>query len=356
MSAIASPMFARSNDIARANLYFDTEKSSAFDKVNQSLRRMGYDTQYLIAPKETEFIKPTIIKALRYSPSIDLIASTDNIGPGMLKYTYYTYNKLQGPELSQDFEHRSNVYQSSTEATVELHGLQYDWHFPKTWIDASTNPNALYHLQPGLMEGQMRELAIELALYRNKYLYRGTDCAGMTDVGITGLLNAPGTTTAPSVGLDNDDSVITTGDGPDLASKMAGVLIAEKFEPPFILHLSPGLLRQFDKNRTTTEHTSDLQIMYEMKGENGENMFEMIRSNPFMLDTETEVNATGSCAIYKRGYDNFRIGESYALNYYPLPPTSLGVDGKMLWMGQMIVPRPKSISFKSGITTNVWGA
>lgn len=357
MSALPmNPNFVRANDVARAQLYFDNKQSTAWDKVNQSLRRMGYDTQYLVAPKEVEFIKPTIIEALRWTPSIDQIAPTDNIGPGMLKYTYYKYNKLVGPELSQDFEHRSNVYASTTEATVELHGLQYDWHFPKTWVDASNNPNALYHLQPGLMEGNMRELTKELALYRNKYLYRGTDCAGMTDVGITGLLNASGTTTAPSVGLGNDNDVTATGDGPDLASKMAGVLIAEKFEPPFVLDLSPGLMRQFGVNRTTVEHTSDLDLMYMMKGENGANMFSMIRSNPFMLDTETEVNATGSCAIYKPGYDNFRIGESYALNYYPLPPTSLGIDGKLLWMGQMVIPRPKAISVRTGVTTNVWGA
>lgn len=361
MSTINQTPFVRGKDVAQ--VYVDTKDAngkviqSAWDKLNQQIRFMrGNDTQYLVSPKETEFIQPTIIEALRWKPSIDQIAQTHNIGPGLIKYTYNKYNSVLAPELSQDFEHRSNVYTSFTETSVELNGLQYDWHFPKTWVDATNNPNSLLHLQPGLMEGQMRNLAMELALYRNKFLYRGTDCAGLTDVGLTGLLNATGTTTAPTVGLGNDNDVTATGDGPDLASKMAAALIAEKFEPPFVLDLSNGVFMQFDKNRTTTEHTSDLELIYKMKGENGERMFEMVRMNPFMLDTETETNSTGAAAIYKRGYDNFRIGESYALGYYPLPPTSLGIDGKLLWMGGMVIPRPKSICYKSSITTNVWSS
>lgn len=332
-------------------------KDTAWGQYRQLAQRGMYgDAAYFLDPDEVRYLEKQILEVMYFEPTLDEIVATLNIGAGKSEYKYYKNIKPLPPEITNDFEGGTNVKVLKESATKKLIGLHYDWHLTKPELDASRANNGIISLSPSPEMNLLQELTAALQQYRCWFGFLGGDIPNINDGnnnGLTGLLNDSSLTFA---GL-SDTNLTTIGDVEIAAKKLAAWLIQKKFKPPFVLDMSPGVLIQALTNINATSSKTDYQLILELaSGVNAGRMFSKIRMNPFMINSETETNSTGAIAAYAVSPRNFRLIESYPLSFYPTPPTTLGINGKLLWMGNTVIQRPDSIAFDNGITTNSFAA
>lgn len=330
---------------------------TAADQYNEQAMARFNDAIYALTPEEITTIQQTILEVLMWKPKADGIMQTDQLGMGATKHKYYKWSKVPAPRETMTFEGGSNVIARKEEVNVELLGLDYDFHFSKPAIDAARNRVGYVQFNKTIDVGTMSILTEFLTEYRDKYLFLGSSGANLKSLGKTGLLNDASLTDPGAVG--NADSLIAAGNVLTAGTDLANFLIGKKFEPPFVLDLSPGVMMQSLKNKNATTSISDFKFLKDLEApeEFGvSRMFSQIRLNAYMIPSDIEVNATGAMACYKPGFQNFHIAESYPIGYYPKVPQGLGIDGKILWMGQTVVQRPDSVAYAESLTTNVFAA
>ena len=331
-------------------------QDTAWGQYKSMAKHMYGDAAYFLDPDEVRYLEKQILEVLYFEPTLDEIASTINIGAGKSEYKYYKNIKPLPPEFTNDFEGGNNVKILKESATKKLIGLHYDWHLTKPEVDASRANNGIISLSPNPEMNLMQELTQALQQYRCWFGFLGGNIPNINDGnnnGLTGLLNDSSLT----FGGLTDTDLTTIGDVELAAKKLAAWLIQKKFKPPFVLDMSPGVLIQALTNINATSSKTDYQLILELaSGVNGNRMFSKIRMNPFMINSETETNSTGAIAAYAISPRNFRLIESYPLSFYPTPPTTLGINGKLLWMGAPVVQRADSIAFDNGLTTNSFAA
>jgi hypothetical protein len=331
---------------------------TAAEKYNDQAMARFNDASYALTPEEITTIQSTILEVLMWKPKADGVMQTDQLGMGATKHKFYKWNRVPAPRETMTFEGGRNVIATKQEVEVELLGLDYDFHFSKTAIDAARNRVGYVQFNKTIDVGTVSILTEFLVEYRDKYLFLGSTGAGLTSgLAKTGLLNDANLTDPGAVG--NADSLVAAGNVLTAGTDLANFLIGNKFEPPFVLDLSPGVMMQALKNKNATTFISDYKYLKDLEApqEFGtSSMFADIRINPYMIDSDTEVNATGAMACYKTGFQNFHIGEGYPIGYYPKVPQGLGIDGKILWMGQTILQRPLSVAFANALTTDVHAA
>jgi hypothetical protein len=309
------------------------------------------DAAYLLTPDEVTKVQTEIQKVLRWQPLADTISPTVNIGEGMTRFEWYKWLDVNPPRLTQTFEGGNDVKPLKQATTNYLYGMDYDFHLDKVTIDAARSSNGKIKLTPDLQMGTLSNLTEQLALYRNWFIFRGSDIPGVTDIGIKGLVNDSNLTDPGAMGIGADDDLTAAGDVFHSAVVLANKLLQNKFQPPFDLHMTPKVFSQANKNRNTTSDKTDYKLITEYSLGAGA-VFKTPVMNPFLIDSATETTSTGAMACFKSGQENFFTAQSYNLGYYPMPPKGLGVDGKLLWMGAAIVTRPTAIQFVDALTTN----
>jgi hypothetical protein len=299
---------------------------------------------------EVQSYKAIIERYIRWpAPEPEIIPERD-LGRGILKWTYFRTNDIPAPSESLTFEQRGNTIPTNTQYDASLMGFYYDYHLDMVTRDASNNPNTVYSLQPRKQEWIMQELTRSMAVYKQWYHYRGTSIEGLNDLGITGLINDSAVT--------NDTTI---GDAGDLTSSYLGVtkaaedlaqtLLDAKRFPPYTLDLSPGAFIRASKNINPYNGKTEIQNIYDLPTEKKVQMFDQIRINPFLINGVTETSSTGAMAVYKVGQQDFEFAYSYPMAFYPLPPVSLGVDGKLLFMGKTILYQPSAVAYGGSLKT-----
>jgi hypothetical protein len=318
--------------------------------------RPNADAANLLTLEEVTFVRKTIQKVLRWKtitnrpiPGVGSFLPSENIGPGMTTFEWYKWLDIPAPRGTQTFQGGENVVPNKLVTQNILWGLDYDFSLKKVDIDAFRNPRSKIHL-PNQERDMLGNLMEQLAFYKEWFLFRGSDQPGLNNnLSLTGLINDPD---IPDSGLDATD-VTSIGSVYDLATDLAGNLVQEKFEPPFVLHLSPGVWRQAQKNKNATIFKSDFEYIKD-HGEGDIKTFSDIRLNPYLIDSATETNGTGAAVAYKPGRENFFQVESYPMGAHPLPPHGFsGVDMKLIWMGRTIVTRPQAVTTAFTLTTDV---
>lgn len=316
-------------------------KSNEFSKqFNEEAFQLGSD--------EITAIRNEITAVLRWSSKSPKIITTRNIGKGYMKYEYWEWKDVLPPRYSLDFARGDAVKTKKEKTTKNLIGLDYDFHLTMPQMDVYQSSNGKVNFRESLLQGNLRELTASLATYRESVIMRGNDIPDLIDHGGNGLLNGTG---VQDPGAISGDDWTTAGDVYEAATIVALELITAKFDPPFILSMSPGVYAQALKNKEGTPKVSDFELILKLStGKNA--MFSDILMNPFHLDTYTETNATGSMACFKSGVQNFEVVEAYPLGYYPMPSLDLGLDGKLLWAGATTLYQPTAVVFTDGITIN----
>ena len=334
------------------------ERVTTFDAHNAYIKMLAggdsiKEAQYTLNANEVTAIEGQILHVLRWALKSPRFMTTKNMGGGILKHTYDKWNDVPAPRPSISFDGGRVVTVSKTETSVNLIGYDYDTYLTMPQIDAMNNSNRLQKFEESLQQGTITELTRSLAQYREWAIFRGTSAPGVDDLGITGLVNASGITTPTAYGLDADNNLTAAGDVLDAAQKAANGLIAARYDPPFVLLMTPLVMAQANKNKDTTTYKSDMAKIKELQGGEGTGaMFSDIIMCPYLINSATETTSTGALYAVKPDPTHFRVIESYGLGYYPLPPTGLGVRGKLLWMGVTEVRRPTAVSGRGSQTTN----
>lgn len=332
------------------------EKLTDWDYLNKQ-REMLRDSSYRLTNEEISAIESQILHNLTFPLVSPGLITTKDIGKGLRKWKFNTWGAVQPPRYTMDFSRGDNVQTAKTETEVKLMGMDYDYSLTMPEVDVYNNSNRLMKFSETLEQGILGELVQSLGKYREYYIFRGSSIPNMNDIGQKGLVNASGITDPGAMGEDSDDNLTTAGDIQISAIKMANELIQSKFEPPFQLHMTPGVYTQALKNRNTTTKETDFQLLAQLGvKEIGRAFFDRIVLNPYLIGSETETNTTGAMACFKPGPENFRIIESYPLGYYPMPSIDLGIEGKLLWMGGVEVRRPSSIVYADALTINTLDA
>jgi len=332
-------------------------------EIYNDMRKSMHDTAFLLDPDEVTAIEQTILKVLRWKtklddniPGVGPFCPVKQIGAGMKKYDWYKWLDVPAPRNTDTFEGGFDVKVLKQKTTNVLHGMDYDFHITKTDIDAARSTNGKIKLLPELQMGILQNLMEQLALYRDWYGFRGTDAGDLQDITITGLLNDSGLTDPGAGGIGADDDMTAQADVFHSAVELSNKLIQNKFEPPFVLDMTPGLWSQANMNRNTTSDKTDMRLILEYVGANGGNspIFAKVRMNPFLIDSATETNNTAAMGAFAPSMDNYFLAEAYPLGAYPLPPQGLSAyDMKLLWMGRAIVTRPAAIQYINALTINV---
>ena len=324
---------------------------NAIQRLRDEGMRLG-DAQYVLSTNEIETIRNEILRVLRWELVSPGLIPVRNIGKGMTRYTYADWKDVPAPRQTDDFEGGQRRAVAKGTATVELTGMDYDMHLSMPEIDYYTNGNPLARYSESLESGTIRILTRSLAQYQEWAKFRGSDTPNMTDYSRTGLVNDSGVTDPGALGADTDDDLTAAGDVLDASVVMANKLITAKYKPPFRLDLTPGVYAQALKNRNATTNKTDMSLIMDHGMETGTRVFSSVVMNPYLINSETETTSTGAMLCTKPGTDNFEWIESYPLGFYPLPPKSLGVDGKMLFMGAMAVYRGASVVYADALTTD----
>ena len=325
------------------------------------------DAEYPLIQQEIQHIYENILPVLHWQDRWGDAFTNLDIGRGITKYTFAKYNQIgpaNAPQRTQTFESKWDAGVNKATTDLELHGWQYDFHIPRTWIDAQNNSKAVFHFNSDMYTDTMTECVRSLAEARQYFLFNGTQVSGLfDDVAIKGLCNNASLTAPPSLGLGADNDLTEYGDVVKSANILATQLVTRKATPPFGLWLSPGVWAQAAVNINPYNSKSDLQVIMEMCGidpKPGVNqqggMFSFCLPNPFILQSTTETNATGAMCCVKPSDVTARSIESYPLSAYPMPQITMGIDAKVLWMGITEVRRPEWVAFKNSLTTASFAA
>jgi len=331
---------------------FNRIRSHSFDQVR--------DANYFFHPNEVTVLQKTMQPVLRWGepqPIVPGFFNDTDIGRGMNQYTYFKTNDVPAPGGSKTFEQRGGTKVSVEDTTVDLFGLYYDFHLSMVQKDASMSGDPIYRLEPAKQQFIIQELTKSLATYQQGYRYLGTAYNGLNDVGITGLLNDSSITPATTIG--NNGSLVAYGNIRTAANQLANKLLAKKIYAPYILDLSPGVVMQANLNQDAVNGmiVNELSTLFAMNALDGTKMFSAIRMNPHMITGSAETNTTAAMACYKveQGLiPYFKYVYSYPMAYYPMPQISLGVDGKILFMGRTVVEQANAIAFGNTLTVNVF--
>ena len=340
-----------------AGKFYNRKYSTQSAKENWNLlkdKRMAKfgDTAYQFTTDEITKISNVIEDFIRWDTVSGGFMHSEFIGNGIRDIEFYRYVDVQAPRLTQTFTRGTVVYTAKEKVTTELIGFDYDMYFDVVSMDAMTNPNVAMKFTQNLWDGTKDQLIKSLVQYKEHALHFGTAVTGLLDVGIKGWCNTSGINAPANISQGGDDLMTTIGDVYHAATILATSLILDKHKPPFTLHMSPGVYVQGMQNVTAATGISDLNHIFNLGKDVNNPIFNKIIMNPYLLANATETTTTGAMGVTKDGEQNMSLKESYPIGYYPLPPTGLGSEGKILWMGVMEVKQPTSIAFRNALTTN----
>ena len=322
-----------------------------FQKWNDLQWQLGVrDDTGFTHSQEVQSYKAIIEQFIRWpAPEPEIMPERD-LGRGVLKWTYFRTNDIPAPGESLTFEQRGNTIPTNTTYDANLMGFYYDYHLDMVTRDASNNPNTVYNLLPRKQEWIMQELTRSMAVYKQWYHYRGTSIEGLNDLGVTGLINDSAVTNQTTIG-DAGDLTSSYLGVTKAAMDLAQTLLDAKRFAPYTLDLSPGAFICAVKNINPYNGKNEIQNLYDSTNEKKMQMFNEIRINPFLIEGVTETSSTGAMAVYKTGQQDFEYVFSYPMAFYPLPPVSLGVDGKLLFMGKTILYQPSAVAYGGSLKT-----
>lgn len=324
--------------------------------VNYNKDRMARfnDASYQLTPQEVEAINSEILHVLRWD-TIEPIKSipTKNVGKGLKRWKSYVWSSVEKPAFSLEFPRTNTTAIKKTETEWTLRGYHYDYEIDMVTLDAMQNSNAVVRFGENYQSGLLTELTAQLLETSIWSLFRGGDIPGYLDDGKKGIVNHASVQDPGAMGLGADDNLTASGDYPYSVHKMATKLLTAKFAAPYELHLTPGCYAQAVVNFDSTNKIFDFELL---QNDVTRGLLSRIVVNPFLIDSETEVNATGAMMLCKPGAQNFQIIESYSLGLYPLPSQGLGIEGKLLWCGGVEIRRPTSIVYCDALTNNILAA
>lgn len=300
------------------------------------------DASYRLHELEMKNIDGSVKNVIYSKAVFQKIFPTNPIPQGLTSHRFYKATEPRDPIISRDFKPEAMEEIRKTQYDIDLIGISLDYFISMVDIDASRHSQ---YLKDKIDTLHVREITAKIADVKEQILWRGESIANIDPDqsfgGLTGVYNDSNVQTADCA-PDSDDDYTTAGDLPYAVGVLADKLLDQYFMPPYELVWTPSVYGRSMINQNSTTHQTDLERIRGLVSEDGTNLINSIHTTPHLG------NGTDEMCLIKTtdpsGGPTAMAIESYPLWHYPINTTSLGIQGKVLWLGAAAVTRPNAIA------------
>jgi len=322
------------------------------------------DASYALNPREVESLDRHVYGVVRNRAIAQKYFPTIQIEKGARHREIQIAEELSEPKFDGNFLREDLDEVKKKVVDYYLLPMHKDFQIGMIDIDASRNIGGKY-ADITIDTLNIREVTKTISDYKERSLWRGFDILnrlrtaahpqGPIDGRVGGLIaNIPataGTITSFSAAGDNL-GINSAGDGPLTIGAAMASLIPNLAYGPYNFIMSPGPYAQLAQNFNSTTHWSDIERMQAMIDLKGNKILESMDATHYLIKT-AEGAATGSFVAFQRktpdGEPTAAILEAYPVTHYPTQHSSLGIKGKVLWMGAAANMRPEFFTLETAV-------
>ena len=329
---------------------------------SDSIPREWVDAEYALHPTfEIKQIDEVVYGVVRHKAILQKILPTIPIKRGKRNFDIQIAQELSEPIFDDDFmtEELDEVWKKSI--TFWLMAMHKDFRLKMIDIDASNNSN---HSNIDIQTLNIREATLTVTDYKERGLFRGYDILrkdktgahpqGLIDTKVKGLVNPPaaaGTINSFDAAGDNL-GMDSAGDGPLSVGEAMDILIQKEYTGPYVWLQTPDITGRLGKNFNSQTHMTDIERIRSMIDLEGTQILERLGTTKYLTAKES-VADNGSMLCFQRktplGEPTAVIGEAYPAAHYPIQMNSLGIKGKVLWMGGCFNFRPEAYALETDV-------
>lgn len=314
-----------------------------------------WDASYGLTDEELRSIDRDVKSVIWANSVAQKVFPTKNLPQGKRQYRYYKFEEPSPPITSQDFMPEAMENLRKSEHNIDLLGFSKDYFISMVDIDASRNSQ---YVNQTIDTSTVREITAMVTDYWERFLWRGEDFQGPTRYyddtstnatadpasiigGQTGIFNDANIQSA-DVSPGGDDDFKTAGDFPKAVAELAKLLLAEYFNPPYRLILTPGAYGRSIANQNATTNVSDLERLMSLTDKNEQKLLSGIHVTPHLGKGNDQMLLVAPKD--PAGNPTVEIVQSYPIWHYPINANKLGIQGKVLVMGGAAVIRPNALA------------
>lgn len=312
---------------------------------SDSIPKSWVDAEYSLMPREVESLDNIVYGVVRNAAIAQKYFPTIQVPKGSRYRKLTIAQELNEPIFSDDFLTEELDQVTKKEHTYWLTAMHKDFRLGMVDIDASRNQK---YYNVTIESLNIREASKTIADYKERVLWRGYDCLdraktaahpqGLIDTKCKGIfLASEGDGSYNSFAAAGDNSgVDSAGDGPLSIGAAMASLIPDIYYGPYTFIMTPDVYAQLVQNFNSTTHISDIERMKAMVDLKGNKVLEALDVTHYLINAAAEAD-NGAMLMFQRktnmGEPTCVIMESYPVAHYPTQMSSLGIRGKVLWMG-----------------------
>jgi len=317
-----------------------------------SIPKAWVDAQYSLMPREVESLDRIVYNVVRHRRIAEKYFPTVSVPKGMRYRKLAISQELREPIFSDDFMTEDIDEAKKSEHTYWLAAMHKDFRLKMIDIDASRN-NKYYNISHEQLN--IREAVKTIVDYKERVIWLGYGCLdaartgahpqGSIDGNVEGLFNCSlgdGTLNTFTAGAGANDGMDAAGDGPITVGKAMASLIPDQYYGPYNFVMTPDVYAQLAQNFNSTTHISDIERMKAMVDLQGNKILEGLDVTHYLIAAAATAD-NGAIVMFQRktpeGEPTAVLMEAYPVSHYPTQMTSLGIKGKVLWMGNGSVLR-----------------
>jgi uncharacterized linocin/CFP29 family protein len=311
-----------------------------------SIPKSWVDADYVLTSREILSLDKVVYGVVRRKAIAQDIFPTIKVEKGMRSREVAVAKELREPIFSDDFMTEDLDEVRKTTIEYYLAAIHKDFKLNMIDIDASRN-NRYYNTKIDVLN--IREATKTIADYKERIIWRGysildkagtaANAQGSIDTDVGGLINniPSGAGTINSFAAAGDNAGINSaGDGPlSIGAAMASV-IDNQYYGPYEFVMTPDVYGQLAQNFNSTTHISDIERMMAMVDLKGNKILNGMHVTHYLIAAAAQAD-NGSMMMCQTktpdGEPTAVIMESYPVAHYPTQHSSLGIKGKVLWMG-----------------------
>lgn len=328
---------------------------------SDSIPSKWIDAEYALNPREILSLDRTVYGVVRHAAVLQKWLPTVAIPKGQLQREIAIAVELSEPLFTRDFMKEDEDEVRKKVVTYHLAAMHKDFRLNMIDIDASRNSD---YYDINIESLNIREAALTIADYKERVLYRGYDILdraktaahpqGLIDTNVKGLISPPtaaGTVNSFDAAGDNA-GMDSAGDGPLSVGAAMASLIADEANGPYVFQMTPDIYGQLAQNFNSTTHISDIERMHAMIDLQGNKILEGMDVTKYLIKAAS-VADNGSMLMFQRrtpaNEPTAVVLESYPVAHYPTQHSSLGIKGKVLWMGCAANLRPDFFTLETSV-------
>jgi len=321
------------------------------------------DADYLLNPREVESLDRHVYGVVRNLAIAQKYFPTIQIEKGARHREINIAIELSEPIFTDDFQQENFDEARKTPVDYWLAPMHKDFRISMIDLDASRNIAGQYS-DITIDTLNIREATKTIADYKERVLWRGFDILnrartgansqGIIDTRVKSLISPP--TEAGTIGTfdaaSDNSGINSAGDGPLSIGDAMSTLIPNLAYGPYVFIMTPDVYGQLAQNFNSTTHWSDIERMQSMIDLHGQKILEGMDVTHYLIKAAAAAD-NGSMLMFQRktpdGEPTAAILEAYPVTHHPTQHSSLGIKGKVIWMGCSANMRPTFFALETSV-------